>query len=815
MRTGSRPTWRYRWIICAGGFAIAAFGAASGVFQNGNQSSSARQTPIFQSERNEVEVVVIVRDKKGQPVRGLKREDFEIRDNGKVQTIGTFAIQDSPEQTTTAQTAPTSPAPPAESQVGRRRFVALFFDDMHTQPGDFGRMQKAAAEFVQQSLQPEDRVAVFKASENRDVTFTNDKAKLLAAINALRVRPVDNSTKSEQCPRMSQYEAYLIVNELDPEALEIVAGRLRDCFCPPPASGCPLSMDDVKRQTQGIAQASWQTQKDYSQMLLAALDFAVRALATMPGRRMLMLSSSGFLSGNLDNDIDRVIDNALRGGVVMNTLSAKGLWTESPGGELSEQRTEGSSGVGLGVSMYEVRQFDAQMEAENTAMIDFAESTGGRFFKNNNDFLRGFNELALPETSYVLGFSPNQLKHDGKFHQLKIAVKAPGTFSVSARHGYFASTEKDVEAARSGGVIKPPPPTPPRESEAPAAIKPATTPPEKTPAETAKAAVSLPSSATPTASAKPASTEDTSSEAGTNTSTPPPGSVTGKSPSLSAAMEEEVTFLKRAAREVQHYIEAFGDLTADETRVMQTYDASGIATAKRTMQSALVVYRLRTDPKKVIEYRDVMSVDGREIKDHAARAEKIWKELAAAHSPEEEVKRIADFSERFDLGLGETGFTLFEGLPLRGRCSRDFAFHEVRDERVGKRALRIFAYRQLRPCDAIRYRFIIPRELADWSLVQGGEIALEADTAQVVREERNVYAAHMHQKTPVAHVVLEYGESSFGILVPKTILIETFLLQANGLTGADGRLLARMVQTYGPFSRFEVSTLEKTSASAQ
>jgi hypothetical protein len=41
----------------------------------------------------------------------------------------------------------------------------LFFDDLHTEPGDFARVQKAAEQFVQESLQPEDRVAIFKTSE--------------------------------------------------------------------------------------------------------------------------------------------------------------------------------------------------------------------------------------------------------------------------------------------------------------------------------------------------------------------------------------------------------------------------------------------------------------------------------------------------------------------------------------------------------------------------------------------------------------------------------------------------------------------------
>jgi VWFA-related protein len=762
------------------------------------QSPGQEQLPVFHAERNEVEVVVMVRDGKGQPVSNLKQSDFEIRDNGKRQSIGSFAMQGAAQQQTTPQPTPTQPTAAAASAANttpeaQRRFVALFFDDVHTAPGDFGRVQKAAEQFVQESLRPEDRVAIFEASENNEVTFTNDQPKLLAAIDALRVRPAKNTSKVTQCPRITDYEAYVIANELDSEALNMVTQRLHDCVCPPPSTGdCPPP-EVFKTMADGFVQEASQVQRNASQDLLAALDFTVRVLGTMPGRRMLMLSSSGFISGDLDRDVDRVIDNALRGGVVINSLSAKGLATEVPGGSLAEQRQEGGL-VSARAAMYETRQLSAAEQAENVAMTDFAESTGGKFFKNNNDFLRGLNELAAPEAAYVLTFSPHSLKHDGKFHNLKVEVKTAGHFRVYARKGYFAPSDKEAKTEHAGAASASPAAAaeanPPAllESKAPAAGEMQPVPSEAAP---------------PSPQPGPAASASSSS-----TGTKPPSAETA------AELASERSFLNLASREVEHYIEAFVDLTAAESRAMQSFDDKGFPARKRSIQSALVVYRLRNDPKGVFEYREVISIDGHEVKEHAARAAKLWREVSEAHSAGEEVKRLRADSERYDIGLEETGLTLFEGLPLRARCAGDFVFREEHREIANGRPVRVFAYQQVHPCNVISYHFALPAEFADSPLFHAGELRLDAESGQVVREERNVYIGSPGKASPrVAHIILSYNESRFGVLVPKTIEAETFFPRVNrNLTYTTFLPYASTLLTYGSFSRFEVSVGDKVSA---
>ncbi|HEV2448585.1 MAG TPA: hypothetical protein VGS58_21780, partial [Candidatus Sulfopaludibacter sp.] len=82
---------------------------------------------------------------------------------------------------------------------------------------------------------------------------------------------------------------------------------------------------------------------------------------------------------------------------------------------------------------------------------EIAVGTGGGFFQNNNDLAQGFKLMgAAPEFVYLLGFSPQNLKLDGGFHPLKVALKNAGPLSVQARRGYYAPKhlEDAAETAR-------------------------------------------------------------------------------------------------------------------------------------------------------------------------------------------------------------------------------------------------------------------------------------------------------------------------------------------------------------------------------
>jgi hypothetical protein len=165
-------------------------------------------------------------------------------------------------------------------------------------------------------------------------------------------------------------------------------------------------------------------------------------LAKAPGKRILLIATSGFLSGTFETQEDAITNEALRAGVVINSIDAKGLYAEPPGPPIDEpvQSSAASGGAAL---VYQIESLSDRLESLDAAGARFAESTGGLLFQNNNDLQLGFHQLGIaPEYAYILGIPPAQ---DGKYHRIKVELRNVSHDSVQVRPGYFAPTAASAE----------------------------------------------------------------------------------------------------------------------------------------------------------------------------------------------------------------------------------------------------------------------------------------------------------------------------------------------------------------------------------
>jgi hypothetical protein len=173
----------------------------------------------------------------------------------------------------------------------------------------------------------------------------------------------------------------------------------------------------------------------HTRTALRTLAEAVRRLSTMPGKRTLVLVSPGFLSAEQTDLVSDVLDRAVRASVVINSVDSRGLYVEIPGGDSSHGRV-----ASTGAMITKDRYLHDSLTAQASILGELAHGTGGTFFHNNNDILAGLNQLAAPpQVYYILGFSPGDLKPDGRFHELKVTLNTPlKGLTAQARHGYYA-----------------------------------------------------------------------------------------------------------------------------------------------------------------------------------------------------------------------------------------------------------------------------------------------------------------------------------------------------------------------------------------
>jgi VWFA-related protein len=416
------------------------------------------QWQLLQAESHLVRIEAVVRDDKGRIVAGLKPQDFAVFDDGKKQTISTFQIEThtpvGAEGIKPRSGEPTALLAP-NAVAGRPRYVALYFDDLHTKWGDMKHAQAAARNFVLNGLDTRDRVAVVTSSSTVTLDFTADPSKMLDAID--RLRSHERVFDSLGCPRITAHDAYLIANyptgglsskALDEalsgnEAYVVAVKEAVQCNCSDNANidnDCPQEQAEL---VLTLAKQIWEPTKLLSENTLSTIQEVVNDLASKQGERVLVLASSGFLTGKIEDRVDAIMDQALRQEIVINTLDAKGLYAEDPS---HTPLSEVTDSPGPSEFIHEQESFSWELMAADAAMTDFAVGTGGRFFHDRNDLTAGYYSLAAaPETDYLMGFVPEDLKMNGAFHKLRVEVNAPGKFYVQARPGYFAPAKTTTE----------------------------------------------------------------------------------------------------------------------------------------------------------------------------------------------------------------------------------------------------------------------------------------------------------------------------------------------------------------------------------
>ena len=398
---------------------------------------------LFKARVNLVMVPVVVRDRQGKAVGNLKQEDFQLFDKGKPQYIARFSMEKAAGRLNKASGAVpvSSPDKPSEEKPAvdlPDRFIAYLFDDVHMKFGDLVHARDAAGRHIDTALRTTDRAAIYTTSGQTIQDFTDDRTLLHEALAKLRMRPVTGQGLSN-CPNMTYYMADLIVNKNDPTVLDAAARDVMSC-----QSLDPSQYAQAQQIARQAAQQELNLGDHETRLAMGVIKELVRRMAAMPGQRSIILVSNGFVT-LAEHSIEKtdIMDRAIRSSVLINSLDARGLYTDMP--DIARQGTNAVTERILQQMEHENRRAQADVMAE------LAAGTGATFFQNNNDLDAGFARLATaPEYYYLLAFSPQNLKMDGSFHALKVTLKAVKDVSVGARTGYYAPRhlENAIETAK-------------------------------------------------------------------------------------------------------------------------------------------------------------------------------------------------------------------------------------------------------------------------------------------------------------------------------------------------------------------------------
>lgn len=384
-----------------------------------------------------VQTDVMVFDKQGRFVEGLKPEQFALTIDGQPQPISFFErITAGKSVEGESATANLSATPEA---ARRGRTLLFFIDDLHLAPTSLVSTRRSLLQFIERRMGQRDEVAITSASGQIGFLqqFTDDKVVLRAAVGRLNYRAVNKTDLDD--PPMSEYTA-LKIREGDEQAISFyvaelmkqnsfrVAGQLVQMLTPQAARDLI-----IQRAHQIVAESAPATDNT-----LTLFEGLMRTIGQVPGRKLAFFISDGFyLNDRKTGSPDRIrsiTDAAGRAGVVIYTLDARGLIAES----LSATNNTVIDSEGLTVSS-SIGEISASQDGLNA----LARDTGGRAFRNTNLPMAEWVDKVLDETSryYLLAWRPdNEEQRSGKFKRLEVNIIGRPDLTVRLRQGYFKTT---------------------------------------------------------------------------------------------------------------------------------------------------------------------------------------------------------------------------------------------------------------------------------------------------------------------------------------------------------------------------------------
>ena len=358
---------------------------------------------------------VVVRDKKGNLIRDLKKEDFTLFEDGKKQQISTFDFENvdqletagGAEKTVTGETAETagpagvlkkSDAPVMNARD--RRVIVLFFDFSAMEPDQIDRCVESAKKYINGQMRPADIVALVSLSTNMrvDLDFTDDRTKILSVLSSY-------SSGSGEGFAMG-----------DTGSAEGAA-----------ETGGSFTPDDTDYNTFS---ADWK---------LLALQSTMQALGKIEQKKSLIYFSNGISQTGTDNQsaLRAATAAAVKNNVSIYPVDVRGLQAFPPGGEAQSASLHGQSAYNGAAVLNDLSGNAASQETLSTLAAD----TGGKAFFDSNDFSGVFTQVQKDSSAYyVLGFTSTNPLKDGHYRRLKVAVNRADV-KLEFRPGYYSGRD--------------------------------------------------------------------------------------------------------------------------------------------------------------------------------------------------------------------------------------------------------------------------------------------------------------------------------------------------------------------------------------
>jgi len=366
-----------------------------------------QERPTFSTRTNVVIVDVTVLGRDGKPVEDLRKDDFELYEDGKLQQLQGCDIQRLDTKVLPALNASGSlvqrdrPSTAATVNVARdHRLMVLLFDFSSMQPAEQIRAADAAVKFLSTQMTSSDLVSlmVFGSSLQTIQNFTADRDLLISTIRKMHIADSSElASMADTGPDPEDESGLFIADETE------------------------FNIFNTDRK-------------------LAALEDAARKLGSYPQKKALVYFSAGVEKTGVDNQsqLRATINTAVQSNVAFYAIDARGLMASAPGGDATRTGAVGSklhSGAGQ-------RALSDSFHNQQETLYSLAAETGGKALLDSNDLALGITQVQKDISSYyVLSYASSNQSGDGRYRRIQVKMAsrlATMKLKLDYRVGYFA-----------------------------------------------------------------------------------------------------------------------------------------------------------------------------------------------------------------------------------------------------------------------------------------------------------------------------------------------------------------------------------------
>lgn len=402
-----------------------------------------------------IQIDATVVDKDGKVVTDLTADDFEVFENDVKQTVTNLSfIAEKPGNAEKAlpkngkESKNSIPVPPVPVRLRSdqvRRTMALIIDDLGLSFANVFFVKNSLKKFVDEQMQEGDLVAIVTTGGGMGALqqFTSDKRMLYASIDRIKFNVQRETWSFEPIKPTMKEELNASMNAFTGET-QTTVGTAED-----------------KQFDIGLSQ---QREDVFAVGTLGAVNYVIRSMQQLPGRKAMMLFSEGFnlmqavsmnpnssqteINPRIEGAFRNIIDAANRSGVIIYAVDPRGL--VNTGMTAEDSMVGNRDNILAGADNLRAREEKLLNTQHSLKYI--TEATGGFAVINNNNINKGIERMLDDQKGYYLiGYQPDEDTFDPikrRYNKLTVKLKRPG-LKIRYRSGFFGVSDAATAAAKS------------------------------------------------------------------------------------------------------------------------------------------------------------------------------------------------------------------------------------------------------------------------------------------------------------------------------------------------------------------------------